>query len=48
MGSAAGLQLPDPQKEQGHLELADTMQPTILVACGGQQHKAYTPDQIYL
>ena len=46
--SAAGLQLPGPQIEQGHLELTAAMQPLTLVACGGQRHRAHIPDQTHM
>ena len=48
VGSAAGLQLADPQKEHGHPELADIMQPPILVAYGGQPYIADTIDQTHV
>ena len=48
MESGAFLQLPGPQIEQGHLELADAMQPPTLIAYGGQRHRAHTPDQTHV
>ena len=48
VGSAASLQLMGLQKEQGHLELVDVMQPPTLVACSVKLHIAYTPDQIHV
>ena len=48
VGSAAGLQLPGPQKQQEYQELADVVQPLILVAYGGQLDIAYNPDQTYV
>ena len=46
--STAGLQLPNPQTEQGHLELADAMQLPTLIACGGQRHRAHTSYQTHM
>ena len=46
--SAAGLQLPGPQKEQGHLELSDAVQSPTQAACGGQQHTTHTLDQMHV
>ena len=46
--STASLQLLGPQLEHGNLGLADAMQSSTLVACGGKLHKAHTPYQTHV